>query len=623
MDKKDRSKRILSIIVPIGVLILILSFSYAYWLITDTQENPNTINIANCLTLTLEDVTSAISISGGIPLTNAEGMQTNPYTFKVKNTCNMTVTANINLEVLNTTTLNHGYARVSLQDSGVSTDNSKLLTSYDSTLPTITSATSYILRDDVEFTSLAEKEYDLRLWLDHATTWSQGNNKTLEAKIVIIASFGKTRTTLKDKILADNGGIEAIETRTLAVPPDFSEKCPKHVSMGYVDHENWTSYATTTFSQAWYLSPTYTYNSATGSYRLSGTPVTGFNASHVGWYTMRSTNATYSSQIILKVTGYTSGTSGTFMQKNGIDNPTGVFDNSCSGMYVASDDYSTSYYFRGSHDSLNNNVLFAGYQWKIIRIDGNGDTRMIYNGVCQSMNCIGMQINGNTAASNASLATGPSAFNSSYQDNTYLGYMYGAPGQSMYTLTHSNSHDSIIKQSVDTFYNSLNNFYKEQVRQTEYCNDRKSYTDSQGYTPGGGMGIIETYYAQYIRATKKLPSFHCLQDNDKLYLKMALITWDEAIYGGLNGVGIAVPLCNNYLCSGETYWSMTPSWFQGQGLNLASNNSIKSFGDSIFIESTYSGGLTALLGVRPIITLKSSVTISGGDGSITSPYIVE
>jgi hypothetical protein len=28
----------------------------------------------------------------------------------------------------------------------------------------------------------------------------------------------------------------------------------------------------------------------------------------------------------------------------------------------------------------NNNVLFGGYCWKVIRINGNGTTRMIYNG---------------------------------------------------------------------------------------------------------------------------------------------------------------------------------------------------------------------------------------------------
>jgi hypothetical protein len=48
------------------------------------------------------------------------------------------------------------------------------------------------------------------------------------------------------------------------------------------------------------------------------------------------------------------------------------------GMYAMADDYGTSYYYRG--DITNNNVLFGGYCWKVIRINGNGTTRMIYNG---------------------------------------------------------------------------------------------------------------------------------------------------------------------------------------------------------------------------------------------------
>src|SRR5574344_2362005 len=48
------------------------------------------------------------------------------------------------------------------------------------------------------------------------------------------------------------------------------------------------------------------------------------------------------------------------------------------GMFATTDDYGTSYYYRGA--VTQNNVLFGGYCWKVIRINGNGTTRMIYNG---------------------------------------------------------------------------------------------------------------------------------------------------------------------------------------------------------------------------------------------------
>lgn len=48
------------------------------------------------------------------------------------------------------------------------------------------------------------------------------------------------------------------------------------------------------------------------------------------------------------------------------------------GMYSASDNYGTSYYYRGAVD--NNWVRFANFYWRIIRINGDGSIRMIYAG---------------------------------------------------------------------------------------------------------------------------------------------------------------------------------------------------------------------------------------------------
>ena len=59
-----------------------------------------------------------------------------------------------------------------------------------------------------------------------------------------------------------------------------------------------------------------------------------------------------------------------------------TFDSSDVGLYKASDDYGDSYYFRGNID--NNYVEFAGYVWRIIRINGNGSIRLSYSGTSTS-----------------------------------------------------------------------------------------------------------------------------------------------------------------------------------------------------------------------------------------------
>ena len=62
------------------------------------------------------------------------------------------------------------------------------------------------------------------------------------------------------------------------------------------------------------------------------------------------------------------------------------------------------------------------FQWKIVRINGNGSIRLIYNGTCPSNNCTI-----NNTGSNTQIGT--SKFNINNNDAKYLGYMYGGePG---------------------------------------------------------------------------------------------------------------------------------------------------------------------------------------------------
>src|SRR5699024_3301847 len=79
------------------------------------------------------------------------------------------------------------------------------------------------------------------------------------------------------------------------------------------------------------------------------------------------------------------------------------------GLYAVPDDYGTSYIYRG--DVENNNVYFGGYYWKIIRMNGDGSIRMIYNGTTPNATGINTSIN-NTAYQ----------YNSKYSAPTYVGY---------------------------------------------------------------------------------------------------------------------------------------------------------------------------------------------------------
>ena len=88
-----------------------------------------------------------------------------------------------------------------------------------------------------------------------------------------------------------------------------------------------------------------------------------------------------------------------------------------NGLYVRSgteSDTNPIYYYRGA--VTNNNLLFAGFCWKIVRTTETGGTKLIYNGTPSNGTCI------NTGSSSQ---IGTKAFNSSYNSPAYVGYMYG------------------------------------------------------------------------------------------------------------------------------------------------------------------------------------------------------
>ena len=99
-----------------------------------------------------------------------------------------------------------------------------------------------------------------------------------------------------------------------------------------------------------------------------------------------------------------------------------------------------TYYYEGDTNEVNNWVYFAGFYWRIIRINGDGSIRMIYQGTSANETGTGTQI-------------GESAFNSSYNNNMYVGYMY--------TSGQRQGHDNPSTLSPDTFYKILPRFIKK------------------------------------------------------------------------------------------------------------------------------------------------------------------
>ncbi len=281
-------------------------------------------------------------------------------------------------------------------------------------------------------------------------------------------------------------------------------------------------------------------------------------------------------------------------------------DDKTNGIYSAKDDLGTSYYFRGN--VTNNYVKFANKYWRIIRINGDGTIRMIYAGTSA-------HANGYDDSSVNDMSIGTSAFNSSRDDNTYVGYMYGTAGASTYANTHSNTTNSTIKTKLDSWYdtNIVNTGNEKYIADAIYCNDRS-------VSSGTGIGTTNTTYAAQTRGNNGQPTLKCANNNDKftksttigngkLTKMIGLITSDEVIYaGGKSGTYNQ----KYYLYSGAWYWTMAPySYASG----IAYVDSVDDYGylsDYLVINSG---------AVRPVVSLKSDA-ISGGSGTAASPFLV-
>ena len=291
------------------------------------------------------------------------------------------------------------------------------------------------------------------------------------------------------------------------------------------------------------------------------------------------------------------------------------------GMYAAKDDLGTSYYFRGA---VNNNWVKFGKDssnkdmyWRIIRINGDGSIRMIYSGTTAPTNSTA------TIMTGTGTQIGTSAFNSSYDNPAYVGYMYAV------SMQHGNSTASTIKTYLDNWYKKTtletDTSTKKLVADQIFCNDRSASTSSSGNygeINGNLNSSSRYYYGSYgrIYGNKENPTLICPTEcdifsvktsttgNKKLDYPVGLITTDELIFaGGIYGKQIKT----YYLYVGLSYWTVSPAYFaSGSSMHIA-------YYDGDIDTNTLQNAQS----VRPVISLSSKVKLSG-DGTYNNIYEV-
>ena len=656
-----KKKKLLIILGVIMIIFTAIGISYAYYIKSYSQENSNIVK-TKCLNLSITNEKNDIKLEEQYPIPDSEGKKLTPYQFTITNTCEQFISYNVNLEALEGTTMNSNAIKVMVNNEAPVN-----LATLDTTQTSINNSVESRTLVTGSLGSGDSVDYALRLWMDYGDSVDLSSmNKVFNSKLVVTATIGTYKpsdyvSTLHDAILVNEYGVTDVDNAIKKIEakgtPDLSQTAPivlwQEQKMGSAElkiskpdisvindkantqvsnltesdtkirlyrHKSFNEKtARYTLSDYVVVDPTTLDYSSNKTYYFAGESI-GYNIETGKLYSnIYDTSSTvyevigaekYSSISIWNNESYSSVTyklQTTILNEIELES-----DKSDKGLYESNDDYGKTYYYRGN--VANNNVMFAGYQWQIVRINGDGTIRLLYNG-----------LQGDNSDTKKSINNKHYKFNDVDGNPTYVGYMYGNVNSKLYDEVHANNYSSSIKEVLDEWYkNNIENMGYGKYISTDstFCGDRTLYDDS------GGDGINlgkDTRFGAYQRFRNSNVIFYCPNmerdlytmtsakiGNKSLNYPIGLITSDEIIFSGINGLGK-----NKYAWSysSEDYWTMSPAYSSGAGRQLLWSSNLS--GIVVHSWSTYE------LATRPVINLKADVKISGGIGTINDPYVIE
>ena len=548
LTKKDKIKYfvILSLLI-----LLIIGTTYAYIKLTIKQKDINLVE-TGCFDVTMINQENAINLDNSFPLTDEQGRTLTPFTFTLKNNCDLKASYNVNLEVLSGSTLSSAYVATLVNNGTINTLGD--LPKTDTTIKgSIESRTIYkgILAPGLSV------DIGVSIWIDEDATISDNvENTTLKSKVVVVS----TPTNIKTK------------TEEIIAQLDTTGKCPSVNEDGSVN---------------------VTAKEATNGYLCKAKDAYGDSYYYRGNVTNNYVKfGTWSNDAKDVVYGYYDESSHDFKEYSSLEECQNAssYNTNCTLISRAGKDM----------------------YWRIVRINGDGTIRVIYDGTSAHAN----------GESSEDRQIGASAFNNNHVDNACVGYMYGATGASTYAAAHANTNDSTIKAYIDNWYktNILGTANEEYLADNIFCNDRSISNDNTGT----GAGTTRTNYRWYWGPWESgnhndNMKLVCPQQNDAftvsdttkgngaLTYPIGLLSTDEIVLAG----GWSTSNSGYYLYSGQYWWASSPFRFDGIDANV---HDVISDGNVFY----YSHVDNTFL-VRPVFNLKAEV-LNNGDGTASNPY---
>ena len=173
-----------------------------------------------------------------------------------------------------------------------------------------------------------------------------------------------------------------------------------------------------------------------------------------------------------------------------------------------------------------------------------------------------------------------------------------------------NTKDSTIKAYIDDWYENNLASYEDRLEDTVFCNDR-SISSLNGWNPNGGDTTVALQFKNNYTNNNSLVCANATDkfsmSNEKAYLKypIGLLSVPElslARYG-----------TSHYFNSGQYVWLASPLEFIIGSANGWMADSRGYTGYSV----------SSSRGVRPSVSLKPETEFKSGDGSFTSPFVIE
>ena len=551
-----------TILVVASLLVVVLSVTLAYFTVQIIGKGKDvTINSAD-LKIIFTDSDGAIFGS------NIEPGWSDTKTLTIENKSNETYKYNIVVQNLVNTFVTEGY----LQYKITSTNGGYNMTEFKD-VPKSEIATDTILAYSVSIPVGVTQSYtvEFKYANDESIDQSDDMGKKLSGKLFI--TEGTEEPTLLSQLLADKS---TVLTRT-----DFSKVL--------TDNNTKTLYTSTEDSKTVY----YFAGNATDNWVKFGK--------------INKNECTYNGSSVL----YFDGSSIVSVENESqcLSSKICKLGDQYGVGETVTEDFCTSQGAEWTNQNAKWSTSTYNFYWRIIRTNSDGSVRLLYHGT-------------STTATDAYIGT--SEFNSSDNNIAYVSYMYGSLGSIANARTNQ-TNSSTIKTTIDNWYTSnleAKGYTKYLSTTAVYCNDRSISSDSINFGAFTRLG------------TNKTPSYDCAATEDKftvdsstgngkLTYPIALMTADEVSFaGGLLETNAPTWYYYNSAkgssIGSNAWWLLSPRYWNGTNASV--------FAVTGSLSPGYLGynDVDVAYGVRPVISLKSCIKYSTGNGTPETPYeIVE